>query len=83
MTKTAIKEAYRKLLDFELESKIDKKLFKKLQDGYFYDKGDEDTPFFSEAFLYNLVGKEDARTILGLIRKLVESAGVDAYKIEG
>ena len=29
---------------------------------YGYSKGDEDTPFFSEAFLYVLLGKEDART---------------------
>ena len=30
-----------------------------------YEKGDEDAPFWTEAFLYNLLGKDDARTLLG------------------
>lgn len=48
----------------------------------FYEEGDEKAPFFSEAFLYNLVGKEDARTILGLIEHLARAAGVDPYQAE-
>jgi len=40
-------------------------------------KGDEFAPFFSEAFLYNLVGKDDARSILGMIRRLCVLAEVD------
>lgn len=31
---------------------------------------DARAPFFSEAYLYNLLGKEDARTLLALIRRL-------------
>jgi len=42
-----------------------------------YDEGDEFAPFFSEAFLYNLVGKDDARSILGIIRGLCDLAGVE------
>lgn len=38
------------------------------EDGY--EPGDEDAPFFSEAFLYNLIGKEDARTVLALVKGL-------------
>jgi len=34
-----------------------------------YDEGDENAPFFSEAFLYNLLGKSDARTLLSLLKK--------------
>ena len=41
-----------------------------------YTGGDEFTPFFSEAFLYNLVGKDEARSILGIIRDLSKLAGV-------
>lgn len=42
-----------------------------------YSKGDEDAPFYSEAFLYNLVGKDDARTVLGSVERLAEILGVD------
>jgi 1,4-dihydroxy-2-naphthoyl-CoA synthase len=33
-------------------------------------------PFFSEAYLYELVGKEEARTILALLRKLLAAGGL-------
>lgn len=36
------------------------------QSGY-YSEGDEDAPFFSESFLYNLLGKGDARSLLGML----------------
>jgi hypothetical protein len=41
-----------------------------------YGEGDERAPFFTEAFLYNLLGKDDARSVLGLLRQLCELAGV-------
>lgn len=41
-----------------------------------YAEGDETAPFFSEAFLYNLVGKDEARSILGIMRELCDLAGV-------
>lgn len=41
-----------------------------------YDEGDEEAPFFSEAFLYNLLGKDEARSVLGIIRRLSDLAGV-------
>lgn len=37
-----------------------------------YEEGDEYAPFFSETFLYNLVGKDSARSILGLVRQIKE-----------
>lgn len=33
-------------------------------------------PFFSESYLYELMGKEDARTVLALIATLAEAAGI-------
>jgi hypothetical protein len=42
-----------------------------------YSPGDESAPFFSEALLYNLVGKDDARSILGIVRRLCVLAGVE------
>ncbi len=38
-----------------------------------YEKGDEKAPFFSEAYLYNLMGKDAARTVLGQIRNFLEA----------
>jgi hypothetical protein len=40
-------------------------------------KADDKQPFFSEAYLYNLLGKEDARTLLALMRQLCESLGIE------
>lgn len=42
-----------------------------------YEVGDENRRFFSEAFLYNLLGKDDARSVLHIVRELAELAGVD------
>lgn len=41
-----------------------------------YAIGDENEPFFSEAYLYNLMGKEDARTIRALLCNLIKAAGI-------
>lgn len=43
-----------------------------------YDPEDEKAPFFSEAFLYNLLGKEDARTVLAYTRRIGEALGLDS-----
>lgn len=41
-----------------------------------YAEGDENAPFYSEAFLYNLLGKDEARTVLSITRRLCALAGV-------
>jgi len=70
-------KAKQKLDQFCLEYSIDKKrfpqFFKKDQG---YEKGDEEAPFLSEACLYNLIGKEDARTVRALIGNLERLLGV-------
>ena len=38
-------------------------------------------PFFSEAYAYNLLGKQDARTLIGLMHSICEAIGVDMDKI--
>lgn len=65
------KKALEDLLKFKPEY-TDMEQFKK--NGY-YDTGDEKAPFFSESYLYNLIGKEDARTLLGLLNSLLKSLG--------
>ena len=42
---------------------------------------DGQVPFFSEAYLYELVGKEDARTILAMMRQVVSM--IDETKATG
>lgn len=42
-----------------------------------YAEGDEKAPFFTEAFLYNLLGKDEARSVLGILRRLCALAGVE------
>ncbi len=39
-------------------------------------KFDEKAPFFSEAYLYNLLGKENARTLLALMHPIWDLAGI-------
>lgn len=41
-----------------------------------YQKGDDDAPFMSETYLYLLLGKEDARTLLALMRPVWALLGV-------
>ena len=47
----------------------------------YYEVGDERAPCFSEAYLYNLLGKEDARTVLAHIGNLLRAAGLDAHDL--
>lgn len=41
-----------------------------------YEEGDEKAPFFTEAFLYNLLGKSDARTLLSLMKRALGIRGI-------
>ena len=46
------------------------------------DEDEEALRFFSETFLYALLGKEDARTVLALINNVVRACGIEAWKVE-
>lgn len=80
-----VKDALRDLFTWTPESKP--KQFSN-RAGTGYRKGDEDAPFFTESFLYVLLGKEDARSLLGRMRVLCEALGlsreeqVDLYEEE-
>ncbi len=43
----------------------------------YYDEEDEGAPFLTEATLYNLLGKDDARTLLALVNQVIAAAGID------
>jgi len=68
-----LKQSLEKLFSFVLED-THVKTFKKSE---YYEKDDEKAPFFSEAFLYNLLGKEDARTVLACLDNFIRAMGID------
>lgn len=43
--------------------------------------GDDDAPFFSEAFLYTLLGKEQARSVLARVNAIARALGVDPWRV--
>jgi hypothetical protein len=47
----------------------------------FYAKGDENAPFYTEAFLYSLLGKEDGRTICYSFDRLIQLCGFDPMQL--
>jgi len=49
---------------------------KSMADHAFHAGPEEGTPFFSEGYLYDLLGKEDARSVLAVIRQVLRAAGV-------
>lgn len=52
-------------------------LFRWVPECHSVDGVEEGTPFMSEAYLYELLGKLDARTLLALVREVITSAGID------
>lgn len=69
----ALKEACEKLAEYSPRCLPESCMNE--EDGY--EEGDEDAPFFSEGYLYNLLGKDDARTLLALMRPVWEAAGIE------
>ena len=66
-------------VDLKAISKINypSKFFPKKEYGEICSDEDCKCPFFSEAYLYPLLGKEDARQLLGLLERAFESIGID------
>ncbi len=66
-------------VDLKAISKINypPKYWPKKEYGEIYTDEDAKQPFFSEAYLYNLLGKEDARTVMCLLKAALESVGVE------
>lgn len=78
--RAALKDALRMLVNFHPEDRplqFDRKMSK--QTGY--EAGDEKAPFISESYLYVLLGKEDARTVLAYVRRICEAAGFDLHDL--
>lgn len=69
-------------VDLKAISKINypPKYFPKKKYGEICTDEDCKQPFFSEAYLYSLLGKEDARTLLALLKQAFQSVGIDVEK---
>lgn len=52
------------------------------KDNYYYRDGDEQGPFFTEGYLYTLLGKEDARTLLYTFARLLEAMDINLYMLQ-
>lgn len=71
----------KKLLEWTPEGFFLEKVSKIVNGKGMYAAGDDETPFFSEAYLYNLLGKEDARTLLALIEQAFSSIGIKLFNL--
>lgn len=69
---------FKKLLRF----KVDGSPLRGFKSSDYYSKGDEAEPFYSEAYLYNLLGKDSARTVLAYLHELMESMGLNPLDVE-
>lgn len=75
----------KKLLGKEAKEKLagiwsfvdEKDIYKRLAELTTTYKGEE-MPIFSEGYLYETIGKEDARTVLGLLNSIYDEAGKPA-----
>jgi hypothetical protein len=76
-TKTPLPYEVRELLDHVPEGDVYWKRLLEHIAGPDYQEGDETCPFFSERFLYALLGKEEARTVRALLREALVALGAD------
>lgn len=76
-----LRAAFKKLLRFKTEG-LPPAFQPRFRRASGYEPGDESAPFYSERFLYPLLGKEDARTVLGMLRKVMKLAGIDMRELE-
>ena len=82
MVKTPLTPEIKELLDW-VPAEMSVRDVSKATDGvYFNLKEEKDAcyPFFSEGFLYNALGKEDARSLLSRMRSAFASLGVDVRR---
>lgn len=73
-----LKSFFKKLLRFKVESAP----LRGFKSSDYYSKGDEDAPFYSEAYLYSLLGKDDARSVLAYLHSIMETVGLDPAAVE-
>lgn len=76
-----LKGALMRFLSFRLDGGLPEAAISDGKKTGMYSEGDERTSFMSEAFLYNLLGKEDARTVLALFNNVCRAVGFDPHAL--
>lgn len=75
--KETLKEAVRSMMAMRLEYPT---LDEMIKSDMGYDEGDEKCPFFSERYLYPLLGKDDARSVLYTLKAVLRASGIFTEK---
>jgi hypothetical protein len=70
------------MMNVKYASKLTEGAYFTKKDKYGLNDEDPKIPFLTESFLYNLLGKEDARTLLALLRQAFESVGIDVNRLD-
>jgi len=70
-----IKTLLLKIFTFKPEGAYSEAFIEALKESPYYREGDENHPFFSEGFLYNLLGKDNARTVRAYLHSLMAAMG--------
>jgi len=73
-------KAWARLQELTTEG-LDNGIIRAMRSSPYYAAGDENAPIFSEKFLYSLMGKEEARTILAVLDNLVRAAGIEPSRM--
>jgi len=69
-------QSIRELFEFKLHG-LPAETLQAMKDSPHYSEGNEDAPFFTEAFLYCLIGKDEGRSVLGMVKRLIAATGID------
>jgi hypothetical protein len=67
---------------FTLTLHLDEDTLTILKNSEHYSPGDEQLPFFSEAVLYSLLGKDSGRSVLSSVNYLLRLVGLDPEELE-
>lgn len=79
----SFRDAAKNLLSFSVEGGLPTASIRAAKSAGYYSPGDENAPFFTEAYLYNLLAwKDPARTVLHFVRELIEAGGFDMAELQ-
>lgn len=75
--------AFIELLIWKPEGGLPEHTVEAMKQSDWYDAGDEDAPFFSQAVLYPLLDwKDNARTLFSLLFSILTAAGIDHWEVK-
>jgi hypothetical protein len=82
LQKSELLDALAEMASFSMPERYMKPVLKAgIGGGDHYREGDGACPILSEAFLYSMLGKEDARVLLSMFNRVVVAAGFDQIQV--